>query len=138
MRTGATLAGLVLALHVSTTFACGHCVEDKIAAVYDHALVTQAMARQQQVAFFAIEGNLEANDASRKSIESIARAIDGVMKNSVKVSVDTASLSFVFDPKMKEVGALQKAIEKKMANKKLSLQLMKVMAAADKIKVSVR
>ena len=40
-------AGILLVLQ-GTAGACGICVEDKIAAVYDHAIVTQALGRKQQ------------------------------------------------------------------------------------------
>ena len=51
---------LCLALIVPATraLACGHCIEDKIAAVYDYALVTQATARNHEVVFFALAGRL--------------------------------------------------------------------------------
>ena len=38
---GTLIAGLASAAH-----ACGYCIEDKIAAVYDHAVVTRAAAQK--------------------------------------------------------------------------------------------
>lgn len=127
MRAAIAAAGLMLALHGSAAHACGHCVEDKIAVVYDHALITQALARQQQIAFFAIEGNFAASEANRKAIEANAGSIDGVEKNSVRVSVEQAALALVFDPKRQSLAAIQKALEKKLADKKMRLLLLKVM-----------
>ena len=39
------LVALAAALVAGPAQACGYCVEDKIAAVYDHALVSQALAQ---------------------------------------------------------------------------------------------
>ncbi len=138
MRTRIAIAGLALALHAAAAVACGHCVEDKIASVYDHAMIKGALARDQQVAFFAINGDFPANETSKKAIESGVRSVDGIDKNGVKVSVDTASLSVVFNPKERSIDALQKSIEKKLTGKKLTLELMKVMTTADKLKTASR
>src|SRR3982750_1452609 len=53
-----------LLLAAGPAAACGYCVEDKIAATYDHAVVTQAFARKHQVAFFHVDGT-----ASRRALE---------------------------------------------------------------------
>jgi hypothetical protein len=129
---------LLLALHGSAALACGHCDEDKIAAVYDHAAVTQALARQQAVAYFGIAGNLVATVESGKAIEALVLSVNGVLKNSVKVSVDSAALSFAFDPKKENVAALQKAVAKQLAGRKLALQLLKVVAAPDGARIAGR
>ena len=67
MRVAPLVAGIALgmatALQSPGALACGHCVEDKIAAVYDHAMVTRSLAVKHRVAFFAIDGAL-ATDAS--------------------------------------------------------------------------
>ena len=44
-------AFLVLAIAWGSAQACGYCVEDKIAAVYDHASISRARAAKHQVAF---------------------------------------------------------------------------------------
>ena len=133
LRIALAIAGLLLALHGSAAFACGHCVEDKIAAVYDHALITQALAQKQQVVFFAIDGNFTANEVTRKSIETIAKSVEGIEKNSVRVSVELAALCVVFDPKRQSFAAMQKSLDKKMAEKKLTLLLLKIMDQPEKI-----
>lgn len=134
MRAVLSFAGLILALHGAPALACGHCVEDKIAAVYDHSIITQALAHKRQVVFFAIEGSLPVNDATKKTIEAAVTPIEGIEKNSVKVSVELAALSFVFDPKRKSFSAIQKSLDKNMAEKKLTVLLMKVMDQPEKIK----
>ena len=52
MRVVVAAVGLLLA---QAALACGYCVEDKIAAAYDHAVVVRAADRHHQVAFLSIE-----------------------------------------------------------------------------------
>ena len=121
MRAVAAAAGLLSGLHVVVAAACGHCVEDKVAAVYDYATVTKAKAGHHAMAFFAIEGRLVPDESLRQAIGNMARATDGVDKESVRVSLDLAALSFSFDPRRTSLGTVQKSIARKMAFKKLGL-----------------
>lgn len=120
------VAGLLLALQGTAAIACGHCVEDKIAAVYDYAIVTQALGQKHQIAYFAIEGALTPDNDVRQIIKAVESA-SVADKGSARVSVESASLSVAFDPRRVPFAALQKAIERKLAAKKLSLQLLQVM-----------
>jgi hypothetical protein len=121
----AWLMGVLLCMQVPLAGACGHCVEDKVAAVYDHAVVTEAQARAYPVVFFAIEGNL-APDAQR-AIEDAARAAPGVDKDSVRVSIDQAALSMAFDPRKTSAETVRKAIAAKLSRKQLKLEELKVL-----------
>ena len=130
MRAAGICGALVLALHGPAVLACGHCDEDKIAAVYDHAAVTQALERQQQVAYFSIEGELAVSGESRKALEALALSLGGVAK-SMKISMESAALSFVFDPKSQKLASLKKAIEAKLAGQNLRLRLLKTTIRAN-------
>lgn len=107
--------------------ACGVCVEDKMAAVYDHAVVTRALAQKHHVAFFHIEGTLTPGEAARRALEALAGSVAGVDKGTSRVSVDSAALSIAFDPKRTPVAGLQNVLERKLAAKKISLMLLQVM-----------
>lgn len=127
------VAGLLLALQGTAAIACGHCVEDKIAAVYDYAIVTQALGQKHQIAFFAIEGALAPDNDVRQIIKAVESA-SVADKGSARVSVESASLSVAFDPRRVPFAALQKALERKLAAKKLSLQPLRVMSRPVEIK----
>jgi hypothetical protein len=127
------VAGLLLALQGTAAIACGHCVEDKIAAVYDYAIVTQALGQKHQVAFFAIEGVLTPGNDVRQIIKAVESA-SVADKDSARVSVESASLSVAFDPRHVPFATLQKALERKLAAQKLSLHPLRVMSRAAKIK----
>ena len=107
--------------------ACGFCVEDKMATVYDHATVSGAIARNHRVAFFHIEGELAPGLATKRALEGLANAATGVERGSARVSPESAALSVAFDPQRVSVAALQAALERKLAAGKNSLMLLKVM-----------
>lgn len=122
--------GLALGLcGAAPAHACGHCVEDKVAAVYDHAVVSQARVRNHHVAYFGIEGPLASNDAQKRSIEETLQTLDGIDKNSVHVSLELAALSFSFDPRRSSFASAQQAIEKKLAPQGLRLMELKFIDA---------
>jgi len=75
---------------------CGACIEDKVAATYDHALIEGAIASDRHVVFVAIEGPV---DAAKVAGQIVARAprVKGVQPRSVRTSISPAAFSFVLD-----------------------------------------
>ena len=114
---------VVLLTATAPTFACGYCVEDKIAATYDHAVVTQALARKHQVAFFHVDGAAP----SRAVLERAAYSAPGVDKGSVRVAADLLTVSLAFDPSRATLGAIHARIEKTLAAHRVSLMPFEVM-----------
>ncbi len=127
MRTAIAAAGLALALQAPAALACGYCVEDKIAAVYEHAVVERALSRQHHVVFFHIDGTLAPGERTRRALEAIAESTAGIDKGSARVSVESASLAVAFDPRRTPIVDVQKALERKLVAKKLSLLPLRVM-----------
>jgi len=123
----AAVIAAVLLASSSPAFACGYCVEDKMASVYDHGVVSKALGQQHHVAFFHLDGKLAADEAGRKALLQAVEAAPGADKGSARASVASASLSVAFDPKRTPVVVLQKEIERKLAPGKLSLMLLQVM-----------
>ena len=115
---------VVFILQAQFALACGVCVEDKIAAVYDHAVVSLALAQKHHVAFFHVEGPLVAGDATKQRLLKIAESVAD--KGSARVSVESASLALAFDPQRVPVAALQKDLERRLAPMKLSLMPMQL------------
>ena len=68
MKAAHLLASLLL-VSTSSVIACGHCIEDKVAAVYDHTIVSKAVSEKHIVAFFGIEGLLIVNATSKQEIQ---------------------------------------------------------------------
>jgi len=86
----ATATGLLVA---GAAAACGVCVEDKVAATYDHAVIARANARHQQVMFVALDGPNVANAGAR--IAAAARAVRGVDAKTLRTSDSPAAFSIV-------------------------------------------
>jgi hypothetical protein len=115
-------AALLAALYASSSaLGCGVCVEDKIAAVYDHVAVQQALAARRTVVFFAIDGKVVSDERTRRSISDAARATPGVDARSVRVSTELASLALAFDGRRTNLVAVEKSLEKRLAPMGLSL-----------------
>ncbi len=125
-------AALALGLSATTAFACGFCVEDKLAAVYDHELVGRALGARHHVAFCGIEG--VAGPGQRGEITRALGAIAGVDRGSVRVSLEHAIVSFAFDPVRAPLPAVLRAAGRKLAERGLTLVPLRVMDRADRLK----
>ena len=132
------LAALLLAGAAPAALACGYCVEDKIAAAYDHAVVVRALGRKHHVAFFHIDGALASGEGTKRALEAMVESAGGVDKGSARVSVETATLSFAFDPQGAALARLHQVLEKKLAARKLSLMPLRVMEQPAELKAVKR
>jgi hypothetical protein len=108
---------IVLLLASGPAAACGYCVEDKIAATYDHAVVTGALAKRHQVAFLHVDGTVP----SRRALEEAVYSAPGVDRGTARVSADLLTVSFAFDPARATLGAIHARIEKRLARHGVSL-----------------
>jgi len=97
------IVAAALSAALPTASACGVCVEDKVAATYDHAVIERATANGQQVVFVAVDGPVDGDALGRK----IAKAkVKGVVAGTVRVSVAPAAFSFVLDAREKPARAV--------------------------------
>jgi hypothetical protein len=117
--------------------ACGYCVEDKIAATYDHAVVTRALQRGQHLAFFHVDGSEPRSEATRRALEDAA-SMPGVEKASVRISPDLLTLSLAFDPRRVSLAAVMARLDRKLAARKLSVMPLRVMEQAADLKAVKR
>lgn len=92
----ATLAAALLV--PGGAFACGACIEDKVAATYDHATVTRALGRGKVVVFAEVRGAGPAA-ARTAAARDAARRVRGIERSSVRISEEPSGLSFVLDTK---------------------------------------
>ena len=110
-------------LGASAAQACGYCVEDKIAATYDHAVITRALAQKHHVVFMHVDGAAP----SRAVLEQAIYAAAAVDRGSARVSVDLLTVSFAFDPARGTLGTIHARIEKRLAAHRVSLMPLEVM-----------
>jgi hypothetical protein len=121
------LCAIIFGGLASTTLACGYCIEDKIAAVYDYDVITRALSRQHRVAFFTVEGAMAASEDSRRALKAAVESVAGVDKGSARVSVDPAALSAAFDPARASSASMERALSRKLAVHGLSVTTVRVM-----------
>ena len=121
----AALAALLLFVPAAAAIACGYCVEDRIAAAYDHSVIVRSLERKHEVAFFAIEGPIAASPAFRREIRDALESIGGIDRGTARVSPDAASLSFAYDPARRKLGPIMGALEKKLAPRGLRISLLR-------------
>ena len=121
---GRYTAALLLMWYSSAALACGHCVEDRIAAVYDHALLQQTVARKHQIAYFALEGRLPRDDATRQKLRALVEATPGVNQGSTRVSLEPGALAIAFDPRRGSAEDIASLLHKKLRAMNLSVLLL--------------
>ena len=123
MKTGLSKLAvtLLLALGSNAALACGYCVEDRIAAVYDHALLQRTLALKHQLVFFAWDGPLARSNGSRQKIMALGEAVPGVDKGSTRVSMEPAALALAFDPQRNSAQGIEAALQKKLSVLKLTI-----------------
>jgi hypothetical protein len=109
---------LMLAAMPLASMACGVCLEDKVAATYDHAMVQRALAQHRVVVFAEPRASVDANGL--KAFAAAAARAPGVDAATVRTSAAPASVSFVLDPRRANAKATVAA---------LRLDLLKVIAA---------
>jgi hypothetical protein len=125
----ALLAALGFAL-VPPALGCGVCIEDKIAAAYDHAVIAHALERRQSVVFFGIEGALPAGSDVQRKLRAAAQSVAGVEGDTVRVSIESASLSFAFDQARHPLGPILRALNRKLAASGLNAFPLRVVDSA--------
>lgn len=122
MRAIAILAGLMLA---ESVLACGYCVEDKIAATYDHAVIVGAADRRHQVVFLSLE-----NGPAKSRERAVARAVEstpGVDAGTVRVSLENGAVSFAFDPSRTSLNSIVGSVRRKLTGKGSGVSVLRVL-----------
>lgn len=116
----------LVAAMAAPAWGCGVCVEDKVAATYDHAVVTRAAAHHRVVVFAAVEGRGAAKDLAGEAKQA-ASAVAGVDRHSVRSAHEPApALSFALDPRAQTPRAALTAIEERTRDRHVKLTLLRV------------
>lgn len=121
----AALAAAMMAAVPAAALACGACIEDKIAATYDHAVVASAATHHRVVVFAAVDGPGDP-DAGAKALAGAAARVAGVDRASIRTASSPRALSFALDPRAASPEKALAAIEKGAAHG-LRLALIRVL-----------
>ena len=123
----ARLAAAALAVAAaSPAMACGICVEDKVAAAYDHAVVMQALDQGKVVVFAEVKGPGPAASRVAAARKAAAR-VPGIERRSVRVAESPAALSFMLDARGRTPAQVLAMVERAAAVPGLELVMLKVM-----------
>ncbi len=120
------MAMAVAALGCGDVLACGVCIDDKVAAAYDHDVVTRATDRGQVVVFAEVSGPGAAADFVPAARRAAAR-VPGVIAASVRAAEAPAALSFALDARVRSPEAALAAVEKAAAKAGVKLALLKIL-----------
>jgi hypothetical protein len=137
MKFAGWVASLLLIVS-SSAMACGHCIEDKIAAVYDYSVVSKAVSEKHTVLFFGVDGPIVVNAANKQALLAAMSNVKGVDANSARLSLETGSMSFAYDPKVASYASLLDGLEKKFRAKNLTLFPLDSVTQMPKTKVASR
>ena len=109
IRGAISIAAALAAGAPATSLACGACIEDKVAATYDHAVVERAAASGDLMVFCEVTGPLDA-----RHLKQAMRRVHGVRPQSVRVSTQPPAISFAIDrkagPPQDAVGTAQRGL----------------------------
>lgn len=105
--------------------ACGACVEDTVAATYDHAIVERAATQGKVLVYTSIDGAGDAAVLAKRAADA-ARHLGGVDRASVRVSAAPLALSFAIDPKTLTVDGAIAGVQQRGRNQGLRLSVVRV------------
>ena len=125
-RKGRTLALLAVAALHGGAVACGVCIDDKVAAAYDHAGAISAVERHRIGVFAEVSGPREPKVLVLAAVRAAA-AVRGIERASVRSAIAPAVVSFVLDPAVRDPASALAAVENG-ARPHVRLSLLKVLA----------
>lgn len=108
-------AGLLLA--PLAALACGHCLEDRIASVYDHSAVERAKLQKHTLMYLVWDGPLTHDAATRRWLVRTVAAVPGVVAGSVRVSLEPPTIALAFDAARTKAAALESALQGSLASR---------------------
>lgn len=129
-----TLVGLVVVLSATfpvASLACGVCIEDKVAATYDHAVVMRAGARGHLVVFGEIDGAVDIETVTA-GIPAAARGVTGIDRGTVRTSASPPAFSFALDPAAQAPASAVAILQKRLRAQGVRLSVLRVMSSDTK------
>jgi hypothetical protein len=93
-----SLLASFLFLLSSIVFACGYCLQDRIASVYDHVLVAKTKQLNQKMLYLVWDGPAARDKTTKRHLIAIASRIQGVTKGSVRVALEPPTIGLAYQP----------------------------------------
>ena len=119
-----TVASALLAMAAIPAAACGFCVEDRVAAVYDQGAVDAARAGHRAVAFLGLDGEPAATETTRRALFAALEA-SGAIRGSTRVALENGACAFAYDPARTELPALVAGANRRLRDRHLALSVLR-------------
>ena len=116
-------ANLLLLLSFSA-IACGYCLQDRIASVYDHVLVTQTRQLNQKMLYLVWDGPADHDEKTRRTLIGITSRIKGVTKGSVRVSLEPPTIGLAYQPLSISSEQIETVLLQKLRAKKIVVSVL--------------
>lgn len=121
--------GLLLAATASViavdAAACGHCVEDAVAAVYDYQVELRADHEHMAIAYVGVRGVRAETPAAASSVAKTLRDIPNAEAGTVRTSVSPPAASFAWRGDEASLGEAMRAANAQLLPAGLKLELLK-------------
>ena len=128
-----TAVASVIAASAVTALACGYCIEDRVAAVYDQQVVDTSARGHRTVAFFSIEGEVRDDAASRRAVGAALHAA-GAARGSARVALASSACSMAYDASRTSLDAVVAAANRPLASRGLALAPLRVIDPGGKLR----
>lgn len=112
--------------------ACGQCHGDKVAAVYDHAVVVRALKDGHGVEFVEVNGTFRMTGEDNAALAREIAAVQGVDAGTVRVSANPSAASFAFDPRKTSKDAALAAANGRVAGRRWVLAHLQIIGPSEK------
>jgi len=123
VRTFVAALGTLVA---GSALGCGVCIDDKIAVVYDDALVKRAL-QQHHVVVFAEPVGPGLKAPALAALGAAAARSSSIVAGSLRTATEPAALAFVLDPARQSPGAALARLERDAGIRGIKLSLLRVM-----------
>jgi hypothetical protein len=104
--------------------ACGYCLQDRIASVYDHVLVTQTRQLNQKMLYLVWDGPADHDEKTRRTLIGITSQIKGVTKGSVRVSLEPPTIGLAYQPLSISSEQIETVLLQKLRAKKIVVSVL--------------
>ena len=95
LRVALTLAVALAVLMAAMGYACDACIEDKMVSTYDHGVVERATVSGDMMVYCSVSGPFDA-----RRLTAALQRVRSVTPQSVRISLESAALSFSVNPKV--------------------------------------
>lgn len=120
------LAGVLLAaMRTDAALACGHCVEDRVAAVYDYGVELQAGREGMRVAYLGVTGAKAESAAAAAAVAAALRDLPAAAAETVHTSVSPAAASFAWRGDDIALKNTIRTVNDRLAKSRLRLELLR-------------